>query len=298
MDYYKAINILELSDIFTEKELKHHYYIKALQYHPDKNKELDAKIKFQEISDSYIFLKKHKNIYNSSENHENSYISILEQFINGILNKNIDTNNFLSILNNKCSEISIELLEHFSKNTLLKLYKFADKYSNILHINKDIIKKLEVLIKEYRKNDIEYMINPTLENLINDEIYKLEIKDEIYYIPTWHHELIYEISDNLLIIQCEPELPNYITLDEYNNLYVNLSMSIKSILNDNALTINIGTKKYIIPINKLYIRKHQRYTFKNEGILLINTKDIYSTQSRANIYVDIYFNDIDEDENL
>ena len=296
MNYNKAINILELVDGFTEKELKHNYYLKALQFHPDKNNETDANEKFQEILDAYIFLKKYKNIYNPGDNeretdgeNDNSYTKILEQFINGILNKNIDANNFLSILNNKCSEISIELLQHFSKDTLLKLHQFVSKYSDILHINKDIVQKLEILIKDYTKNDTIQIINPSLENLINDEIYKLDFGKETYYIPTWHHELIYEISDNLLIVQCEPDLPEYITLDQYNNLYVNLSMTIKSILNDDSITINIGTKKYIIPINELYIRKYQRYIFKHQGISLINTKEIYNIDNRANVYVDICF---------
>ena len=225
---------------------------------------------------------------------DNSYVNILEQFINGILNKNIDTNNFLSILNNKCSELSIELLQHFSKDTLVNLHKFVDKYSDILHINKDIVQKLEILIKDYTKNDTIQSINLSLENLINDEIYKLEIEDEIYYIPTWHHELVYEISGNLLIVQCVPDLPEYITLDQYNNLYVNLSMTIKSILNDDSITINIGTKKYIIPINELYIRKYQRYIFKSQGMSLINTKEIYNIDIRANVYVDICLTDVGE----
>ena len=105
--------------------------------------------------------------------------------------------------------------------------------------------------------------------------------------------MIYEISDisnnvnNLLIVQCEPDLPEYITMDHYNNLYVSLSMTIESILNDDSITINIGTKKYIIPINELYIRKYQRYSFLKQGISLIDTNNIYNVINRANIYVDI-----------
>ena len=212
MDYNKAINILDLKDEFTEQELKHNYYLKALQYHPDKNDALDANEKFQKVLDAYIFLKKYKNIYNSGDGENemgenemgenemggekcNSYTKILEQFINGILNKNIDANNFLSILNNKCSEISIEILQHFSKDTLLKLHLFVSKYSDILHINEDIIQRLELLIKDYTKNDTILVINPSLENLINDEIYKLDFENETYYIPTWHNELVYDIID-------------------------------------------------------------------------------------------------------
>ena len=102
------------------------------------------------------------------------------------------------------------------------------------------------------------------------------------------------IQKNVLIAQCEPELPEYITLDQYNNLYVNLSTTIKSILNDDSITINIGTKKYIIPINELYIRKYQRYVFKSQGVSIINTKEIYNIDNKANIYVDICLTDVGE----
>ena len=136
------------------------------------------------------------------------------------------------------------------------------------------------------------MINPSLENLINDDIYKLTYDNNTYYIPMWHHELIYDLSENSLIIQCEPELPEYITLDQYNNLYVNLSTTIKSVLNDNSITIIIADNKYIIPINELYIKKYQKYKYKTKGISLIDTKNIYNINNKANIFINIHFTDI------
>lgn len=297
MNYYNACNILNLSNIFNNKELKHNYYLKALQYHPDKNSDINAKMKFQEVLDAYIFLNKYKDIFDEEKEEDqreknNSYLDILENFLGGVLNKNIDTEYFLSILNNKSSEISIELLNHFSKNTLLKFHNFVNQYFDILHINKDIKEKLEELITDYIKNDIITKVNPTLDNLINDEIYKLSYEDDLYYIPMWHHELVYELSGNSLIVQCEPQLPEYITIDQYNNLYVNLSTTVKSILNDNNITINIGEKKYIIPISELYIKEYQRYIFKREGISLIDTNKVYNVENKANIYVDIHFTDI------
>ena len=302
MNYCKACNILELSNIFNEKELKQNYYAKALLYHPDRNSDIDTTVKFQEVISAYEFLKKYmKSIHSSDididsshDQDENKYSNILEKFLEGILNKNIDSHEFISLLNNKCSEITFELLQHFSKNSLLNIHKFIVEYADILHISKDYINRLNEVINEHIKNDVVKKIYPTLENLINDEIYKIEEDGEIYYIPMWHHELVYELSNNSLIVECEPKLPDYISLDQYNNLYFNLSINLKSILNDDNITINIANNRFIIPVNELYIKKYQRYIFRERGISLINTNDIYNVENRANIYIDIYFTDFGE----
>ena len=209
-----------------------------------------------------------------------------------MLEKNIDINKFLPIVNNKYTDLSIKFLKQLPKITLMQLYKFINQYGDLLNINTEVINKLNELVDIRTKNDTIINLTPSLENLINDEIYKVCHKEEIYYIPLWHHELIYDLSDNSLIIQCEPSLPDYISLDQYNNLYVNLSTTIHSILNQDTITINIANKQYILPISELYIKKYQVYTFKNIGIALVNTKNIYDIENRGNIYVNIHLTDI------
>jgi hypothetical protein len=302
MNYYNACIILNLPNVFTDKELKQNYYMKALQYHPDKNLEPEAKQKFQEILEAYNYLSKYKEGIEGIEGLEgmegvppfkDNYINILEKFVNLMTGKTTDKDTFLSLLNSKYTEITIELLKQFPKNTLLKFHKFITQYKDILP-NNNINRKLDDIIKEYTKDDTIIDLTPSLENLINNEIYKLLVKDETYYIPLWHHELVYDISDNSLFVKCDPDLPEYITLDNYNNLYMNISMTLVSIINNDSLTINILEKQYIIPIQELYIKKYQRYTFKNEGIALIDTKNIYNIENRGNICIDIHFTDIGE----
>jgi hypothetical protein len=290
MNYNYACHILNLSAVFTDKELKQSYYIKALQYHPDKNDNNDAKDKFQEILDAYNYLNKCNHRTDTTEN-EYSYFNILENFICNLTEHNIDIKHFLSILNNKYTEISLQLLKKLSKETLLKFHTFIKQYNDILHINSTIYNALTELVKDNIKNDIVVNITPSLENLINDEIYKLVFKNEIYYIPLWHHELIYDISNTSLIIECKPDIPDFMTMDCYNNLYISLSMTLTSILNQNSIDINIIQNKYTIPIDQLYIKKQQRYML-SKGISQIDTKDIYNVNNRANIYVDIHFTDV------
>ena len=133
---------------------------------------------------------------------------------------------------------------------------------------------------------------PTLSNLLNDEVYIYKYNDEDYYIPYWHHELIYDVSFNSLIFQCEPKLPDYINIDKFNNLYISINTNIKDVLNTNNIDITISNTTYTIPICDLKIKKLQRYIFKSCGISKINIKNIYCNNERADIYIDILFNDI------
>ena len=259
MNYYEACTILNLTPPFTYKILKHNYYLMALSYHPDKNSDSNAKIKFQGILDAYnylvSFMEDIEDIEDMTQDTDkNSYINILEQFISGIIDKNIDINKFLPIVNNKYTELSIEFLKQLPKTTLIQLHKFINQSDDLLNINIEVTNKLNELVGVCTKNDTIINLTPSLENLINDEIYKVCHKEETYYIPLWHHELIYDLSDTSLIVQCEPSLPNYISLDQYNNLSVNLSTTIQSILYQDTITINIAYKQYIIPVSELYIR--------------------------------------------
>ena len=297
MIYHDARIILDLPELFDEKILKQHYYLKALKYHPDKNHDIDANKQFQEVLEAYNYLRDHSSFkcdndfsYSSlsdDNNDHSNYLYIFENFISGI-DKNIDISKLLSIINNNYTEFSLKLLKQLPKNILLSLHKFVNQNADILHINMAISTELDKLIAQHTQDDSIVIVNPTIDNLLNDDAYKLQFNGETYFIPLWHHELVYDTSGQSLIVQCEPVLPDYINLDQYNNIYVALSINLSSIFKKEYLDLNIGLKTYKIPVAELYMRKHQRYTIKKTGISLINTRDIYNINERANIVVDIH----------
>ena len=156
-------------------------------------------------------------------------------------------------------------------------------YGDVLSISDDVKEKINKLIDEYTKNDKIEVINPTLENLLNDEIYRFEYNNEIYYIPVWHQELEYECSENLLIVECHPILPECIEIDENNNLNLFLVTELKEIMNDEKIIINIANKSFDIIVNKLLIKNIKDIQLY-KGISLINTKDIYNIDYRQHKY--------------
>lgn len=293
MDYHKACEILDLNTTFKSNELRHNYYTFALKYHPDRNPDPEATEKFKEILEAYTYLKKYSDLPKPDMDKHSSYAELLEQFMSGIIGKNLETSKFLPLLQNECTKISLELLKQLPKTTIMQLYKFSSQYADILNINSEVIDALNTIVSDHTKNDYMVVLNPSLENLLNDEIYKVNYQNETYCIPLWHHELVFELSNNLLVIECEPTLPEYISLDNYNNLYINISTSVSTLINQTNIDICIGDNKYIVPVKDLYLRKFQRYRINDHGISLINTKDIFNIDNRANIFVDIRFIDIE-----
>ena len=293
MDYYKACKILDLNTTFKSNELRHNYYTSALKYHPDRNPDTEATENFQEILEAYTYLKNYSDLDKTDLDSPSSYTDLLEQFMSGIIGKNLDTSKFLPLLQNECTKISLELLKQLPKSTIMQLQKFTCQYADILNINAEVVDALNTVVSDHTKNDSIIVLKPTLENLLNDEVYKVCFKNETYCIPLWHHELVYDLSDNLLVIECEPMLPDYISLDNYNNLYINISTSVSTLINQTNIDICIGDNKYVVPVQALYLRKFQRYRINGQGISLINTKEIFNVDTRANIFVDIRFIDIE-----
>ena len=81
MNLKEACNRLNINEkdisYLSEKQLKHKYHILALKYHPDKNKSLDAKERFQEIQEAYETICMDKQI----PKHKMDYRSILKQYL-------------------------------------------------------------------------------------------------------------------------------------------------------------------------------------------------------------------------
>jgi DnaJ-class molecular chaperone len=303
MNYKKAIKILEIKGKFDYKILKSRYYMKALRYHPDKNNQPNAEEKFKEISEAYNYLNKYinsnnketyyetrENIYTDDfENGNYNYKNILYKFIlslNGdfTLNEN-DIEYFNNIFDNENIKYLLTILKLLPKNKLRSIYNYLTN----IHLIKEsiIIKEIEKILEENNKVDIKYIINPSIDNLLNHEIFKIKIENEDYYIPMWHNEIIYETSNNTLIFECIPQIGNHIFIDDDNNIFINDNVELHSLLEKETYEISIGNKKYSINMDNIKIKKNQIITIKNDGISNIDYENIYNIENKSNIYINL-----------
>jgi len=153
----------------------------------------------------------------------------------------------------------------------MNIYNFLSKNRFILHLNDSILEKIREIVQEKFDNVLVYKLNPTINDLLNNNIYKLNVNDEICYVPLWIGESYFDISGCEVIALCEPDLPDNILIDENNNIHIVKEISIVNelvnlIINNMNLQIHIADKVFEIPTQQLYIKKEQTYIIKNKGL--------------------------------
>jgi DnaJ-class molecular chaperone len=283
MDISNACKILEIeiSKSFTLSEVKKAYYKASLKHHPDHNiGDIDSNARFQKINEAYTFLSSYIQIKQEHMQEQNNIDDdIIIKFIKTLIDFNI-------------KELSLTAFEGLNKDNSLKIFEYIEKYSSMLGLEPEFIESVRTLTREKMKNDIVIIINPTIENIMNNDLYKLEYNNENYYVPLWHDEISYDISETeYLIVKCKPELPENIFIDHNNDVHIKILIeSIEKLLIEPYISVTVGGKVFEIPVCELKIKKSQIYTFFNKGISLINLNDIYNTTRNGNIIVYITIN--------
>jgi len=318
MDYYTAFKILEIDiskidtkDITLHK-LKKQYHKLALQHHPDKNGNTNESTeKFKQIQEAYYYLTNELQFLdldnentneNTNENENGSnkhdqepplYMDILHLFMKSILEGTHDIliTKIIKDIVLGCKNISLKLFDGLDKDMCMTIYNFLSKHRLILHLNESILENIRTIVQQKFDNVLIYKLNPTINDLLNNNIYKLNVNDEICYVPLWIGESYFDISGCEVIALCEPELPDNILIDENNDIHIIKEISIVNelvnlITNNMNLPIHIADKVFEIPIQQLYMKKEQTYIIKNKGLYVSDSFDIHNSK-RGNIIVTI-----------
>ena len=303
MNLSNALDILDIhhySDVNIQY-LKKKYYKLALENHPDKNGNTDeSNEKFKQINEAYHYLKReiiHTNSYMEPDKEEeqsfsygNGYSEFLQLFISTFFQGNY-TEIFSTILKDiisGCTKITLKLFEHLDKEKSMDVYSFLSKHKKIFRLNQDILEQVKNIVLEKCKEDELYILNPSIDDLFENNVYKLFIDGQLYLVPLWHNECYFDGPKGDIIVKCVPNLPNYISIDEDNNIIVDLYIPFEfSLLEQKTISLNLGKKQLLIPIHELFIKKTQIVLLSRQGITIIND-DIYDLTQKSDIFVKIH----------
>ena len=228
---------------------------------------------------------------NEDINVTNSYASILMSFVKNIVKNDVPNNKIYHIIlqkiSNMCEKKALEMVEKIDKNVLIKVYEIIQNYRETLHFSTDFINKIKEVINKKIDKDECIILNPTLDDLFENNLYKLCVNGFTYIVPLWHDELVYDNSGNDIYVKCFPILTENITIDNKNNIHVCLTYDIKEILQKEYITFYLGKKEFEIEPRELTVEKTQTVTLKGEGISKINTTDIYDVSKKSNVILHI-----------
>jgi hypothetical protein len=314
MDLNKAASILEIDlnaikvTSLTQDYIKKQFRKLALINHPDKNgNSLESTNKFQQINEAYEYLAKELNHLNFAQgsncfvssnelNEPNSkYIYLLSLFIGSIIDGQYKEaiKNVIKEIVTLGKNISLErIFLELDKDSALEVFNFICKYKHILHINSDTLEFVSSLIKRKYENDRVFILNPSITDLMENNIFKLNVDDQLYLVPLWHDELYFDSPTSDIIVLCNPELPANMVLDEDNNLHVTLDIEgnkLLDLIKENSIFVSllIGNRDFSIPLNKLHMKKEQIYKFVKQGISRVIEDDIYNVSCKTDIIVKI-----------
>lgn len=326
MDYQeKYINIINaLNELEFDKSLIPNIYINlnledikkqfkkvALKYHPDKNGNTEQSTeKFKKINECYNYLKiiyegESFNDLNNQEKNEKDennfdYYNLLKSFIKSTFNlkdEKIDITKIIEKIINKGKQISIRLFEDLDKECILSIYTFLSKYKDILYIKDELLEEIkDICIHKFDRIQI-FKLNPKIDDLLNHNLYKLYLNDNLFLVPLWIYKSYFDNSGSEIIVFCEPELPENVIIDDDNNLIIHINLTFEELFNKKSFNIKeynyydyyLGNKKLSIPIDDLYIRKEQLYIFKNQGLIKLK-KDICDISEKMDIIFKIILN--------
>ena len=331
-DIRSSLHILGFADGVAPssiKELNKRYHLLALKHHPDKagtsgdaiEASSTATERFKEINDAH---KRAKDYFYSSDTDihdtETGYDSILQLFIQTILVKMTATataggttdasaiQSLIHLIITKGIQSGITMFRNMEKHTCITIYDLLSKNQDLFGISREMMDELSRIVEEKTGEDVVVRLNPSLLDMLLDRVYILQENGHSYYIPLWHSELHFKKAgaaagldnhEREIIVLCDPELPNNVSIDDNNNLFISLDVDVRELFLNQVLPVYINEEimshGFVYYLHAFDVNLRPSNTRQcvllhgNGGIARCNTlgSDIYNVGIRANVYANV-----------
>lgn len=314
------------------KELNKQYHRLALKHHPDKatsgagNNDNTAE-RFKEINDAHKRVKLFFYPDDGLPDFDTGYDSILQLFIQSILVKMSGgggggggggsesrdaIQSLIAMIITKGIQSGITVFRNMDKHVCITIYELLVKNQDIFGISREMMDELAQIVEEKTGNDVVVRLNPSLLDMLLDRVYILHEGEQTFYIPLWHSELHFTRTTDAntapsdVIVLCEPELPDNVTMDEDNNIYISLEVDICELFARQVLPVYINDEikargfVYYLHACDVTLRSDTRQCVMLRGASggigggiakcithTHLTTDIYKVDIRANVYANV-----------
>ena len=263
------LNYLDLNNM-TNIQLKKIYHKQALIFHPDKGGSCE---KFKELQEAFEYLSIliDLNSYEKNDDFENIKDKNIIEKIQKYIMKYINNLSFNYLNECNTSQLNtIELILNFYKNKIPE--NIYNKIANILNS---------------KNNSKDLILTPSLDDLFDDKIFRLNYENEIFNVPLWHSELYYDTKNNKEIcIKCIPILPESIEIDNNNNIHIHLLKNKDEIFINQYCNMQLTEKiNFKIHSHEINFMPIQTIILKNNGISKISNANIYDNKVKSDIII-------------
>jgi len=309
MEIWTARKYLDIGNSLplTDDIIKRAYYKQALRHHPDKGGDSET---FKKIKEGYDFLRKNKNDCDGNNDGSNddgpddskhsdiyeTYETMLVHFVEYIMKTQKGFENFdpitikttLKSIIQGCSSYSIKLFQQLDIEKCRSIYAFLSQYSYLSNLNKDHLRLFEKIMQNKIKNNNVILLNPSLHDLLHDNIYKLETDTDTHYIPLWHEEIV--IDD--MIVKNIPDIDDNTTITRNNDIIIKHKSSIMKLFKDGYDELNIADSLFKIQSSDVKITKQPQFiVFKNRGKIIPNKHNLYDNKQRGHVIIELTITD-------
>jgi hypothetical protein len=218
------------------------------------------------------------------------YNYLLQIFMNYVFKQenNEKMHDVLDKILSVCEKQSIQILEKIEGKKFQMMYHLLKKYKHEFFLSDEFYEQMEH-IYNIKNNQTEIIVlSPTLSDLQQHMIYKLVKDDQVYLVPLWHNELVYEHYGKEFIVRCVPDFPNEdIWIDDENHIHCNKTYSVVDLLQKSKrkemVDIQLGEKTVtFLPCELRLANQPQMLRWKGEGISKIS-KEVYDVSKKSDI---------------
>lgn len=308
-----GLNDYDISELTSDIVVRK-YRQNALKCHPDKNNNsCESTVAFHRLSEAYdivrivVELSEEGNVDYTPNESPTGYFDILSQFVKSVMEVGTEPNmkqERNGIFLNKIVEIvrdyqdvSVGVFENIDRETSVSIYQFLCSYRETLCVSQDVLDRIRSIIQSKFDDLRIYTITPTLDDMLLDKVFKLNVDGHIYLVPLWHKEVYFDDKtrpNQEILVLCEPQVDDLLCrMDENNDLHIVCEIAFsRDLLEKDGWTDVIvhGSAKTVRIINRtMILSATQVVCIVGDGVLRIHEKDMYNNVDRGNIFVTVRF---------
>ena len=291
MNRTRACQILGVSEKDSLDEIKKQYRFRILKYHPDKNRGPEAADKFRETKAAYDYLSSEEGVFLDTPSYEDVLKSVLSTLFSES-NESI-TSKIAKVLLNKlikqCNTNLSPYLRKIDKRVLSLVHTVLEKYQDAFHIPAEFLESIHSILEEDDRPEC-ILLNPSLDDLFSENVYRLKYKDATYLVPLWHHDMVYDYRGTDLHVKCFPILPDNVEIDEWNNIYVYLEYDVLDLFQKakarERVEMEIGGKVFsFCPTQLRMTDEPQEIECVEDGIPDIHLDNLFDVSVKQRVYL-------------